>query len=122
METHHILHVDILVVLLLVASAVAIAVKWVRVPYSIALVIVGLAIGISQVLPPIVMTPELILLVFLPALLFEASWNLHLDELKSNWVSVTVLATAGVLVSMAIVGGIMNHYAGMALGTAFLFG
>lgn len=122
MESHHILHVDILVVLLLVASAVAIAVKWVRVPYSIALVIVGLAIGISQVLPPIEMTPELILLVFLPALLFEASWNLHLDELKANWVSVSVLSTVGVLVSMAVVGGIMNHFAGMALGTAFLFG
>lgn len=122
MESHHILHVDILVVLLLVASAVAIAVKWVRVPYSIALVIVGLAIGISQVLPPIEMTPELILLVFLPALLFEASWNLHLDELKANWVSVSVLSTVGVLASMAVVGGIMNHFAGMALGTAFLFG
>lgn len=122
MGPHHTLHVDILVVLLLVASAVAIAVKWVRVPYSIALVIVGLAIGVSQVSPPIEMTPELILLVFLPALLFEASWNLHLDELKANWVSVSVLSTLGVVVSMAVVGCIMNRFAGMAIGTAFLFG
>ena len=122
MGPHHTLHVDILVVLLLVASAVAIAVKWVRVPYSIALVIVGLAIGVSQVSPPIEMTPELILLVFLPALLFEASWNLHLDELRANWVSVSVLSTLGVVVSMAVVGCIMNRFAGMAIGTAFLFG
>ncbi|MBA3993752.1 MAG: Na+/H+ antiporter [Cyanobacteria bacterium DS2.3.42] len=122
MEPHHTLPIDILVVLLLVASAVAIAVKWVRVPYSIALVIVGLTIGVCQVLPSVEMTPELILLVFLPALLFEASWNIHLDELKANWVSITVLATVGVLVSMTVVGAIMHAYAGMTLITAFLFG
>lgn len=122
MEPHHTLPIDILVVLLLVASAVAIAVKWVRVPYSIALVIVGLAIGISQALPAVEMTPDLILLVFLPALLFEASWNFHLDELKANWVPISILATVGVLVSMGIVGGIMHIYGGMAIGVAFLFG
>ncbi len=122
MEPQHTLHIDILVVLLLVASAVAIAVKWVRVPYSIALVVVGLAIGVCQVLPPIEMTPDLILLVFLPALLFEASWNLNLDELKANWRSITILATFGVLISMAVVGAIMHAYAGMAIGAAYLFG
>lgn len=122
MEHHHTLPVDILVVLLLVASAVAIAVKWVRVPYSIALVIVGLAIGVSQALPSVEMTPDLILLVFLPALLFEASWNFHLDELKANWVPISVLATIGVLISMGIVGSIMSTYGGMAIGSALLFG
>jgi len=116
------LHIDVLVVLLLVASSVAIAVKWVRVPYSIALVIVGLVIGVCQVLPSAEMTPELILLVFLPALLFEASWNLHLDELKANWMLVATLATLGVLVSMGIIGAIMHFSAGLTLTAAFLFG
>ncbi|MBC7998368.1 MAG: Na+/H+ antiporter [Leptolyngbya sp.] len=122
METHSTFQVGLLVVLLLVASAVAIAVKWVRVPYSIALVIVGLAMGLWHIIPAVEMTPELILLVFLPALLFEASWNLHLDELKRNWLSISVLATAGVLISTLIVGSIMHYWGGMAIGCAFVFG
>lgn len=121
-ETASTFHIDLLIVLLLVASGVAIAVKWVRLPYSIALVIVGLFIGVCHVLPPIDMTPELILLVFLPALLFEASWNIRLKSLKENWVPITVLAVIGVLMSMAIVGAIMFHWGVMAIGSAYLFG
>ena len=43
--------VRILILLLLVASAVAMATKWVRVPYTLALVIVGLVISPMHFLP-----------------------------------------------------------------------
>ncbi len=43
-------------------------------------------------LPAVQVSPELILLIFLPALLFEASWNLKLDELRENMVPILVLA------------------------------
>ncbi|MBI4533842.1 MAG: Na+/H+ antiporter [Candidatus Melainabacteria bacterium] len=115
-------HIDILVVLLLVASAVAIAVKWVKLPYSIALVMVGLVIGVCHVLPAIEMTPELILVVFLPALLFEASWNLELGALRGNWLPISTLASVGVVVSMLAIGVIMHFWGGVNLGAAFLFG
>lgn len=114
--------VHLLVVLLLLASTTAIAVKWVRIPYSIALVIVGLVIGVCHFLPTVEMTPHLILLVFLPALLFEASWNIHLKTLRENWLPISVLAILGVLISCAIVGAIMHYGTGMTIGTAFLFG
>lgn len=116
------LHVELLIVLLLVAFAVATAVKWVKVPYSIALVIVGLAIGLCHVLPPVEMTPHLILLVFLPALLFEASWNMRLNSLKENWRPIAILAIFGVLLSTVAVGAVMHYGAGMSLGAAYLFG
>ncbi|HNB17872.1 MAG TPA: cation:proton antiporter, partial [Candidatus Obscuribacter sp.] len=76
-------HVDVFVVLLIVTAAVAMTVKWVKLPYSIALVIVGLFIGVFHLLPPVKMTPELILLIFLPAVLFEASWNMDIAELHA---------------------------------------
>lgn len=66
---HETFHIDLFIVLLMVTAAVAMAVKWVKLPYSISLVIVGLLIGVLHLLPPVEMTPELILLVFLPALL-----------------------------------------------------
>lgn len=116
------LHIDILVALLVIASAVAIAVKWVRLPYSIALVIAGLTIGTSNLLPHVEMTPSLILLVCLPPLLFEASWNTNISVLRKNWCSVWLLATFGVFVSMLAVAAIMHLGAGFTIGSALVFG
>ncbi len=116
------IHVDTLLALLLVASATTVVTKWVRVPYAVALVIAGLIIGLSKILPPVSMTPELVLLIFLPALLFEASWNLDKKALQRDWLSISVLATVGVIVCMLGVAAIM-HFAGrMAPQTALLFG
>jgi CPA1 family monovalent cation:H+ antiporter len=111
-----------LMALLLVASATAVVVKWVRMPYAVALVIAGLAIGISGVLPRINMTPDLVLLVFLPALLFEASWNLDIKALRRDWLSISVLATLGVVVCMFAVAAILHFAGGMNTSTALLFG
>ncbi|MBP7862083.1 Na+/H+ antiporter [bacterium] len=119
---HETFHIDLFIVLLMVTAAVAMAVKWVKLPYSISLVIVGLLIGVLHLLPPVEMTPELILLVFLPALLFEASWNIEIRKLKESWLPILVLAVPGVLLSMAVVAGIMHYSIGMPLMAAFLFG
>jgi CPA1 family monovalent cation:H+ antiporter len=108
--------------LLMVASAVGLAVKWVKVPYSIALVIVGLTIGACHLLPPVAMTPDLILLVFLPALLFEASWNLDVKEILRNWRAIFLLAVPGVIIAMAVSAVIMHNLAGTPWSLAFLFG
>jgi len=67
--------ITVLMVLLLIASGVAMATKWIPVPYTLALVIVGLAISPMHFLPAVHISPELILLIFLPALLFEAAWS-----------------------------------------------
>ncbi|MBU6452173.1 MAG: Na+/H+ antiporter [Cyanobacteria bacterium REEB67] len=106
----------------MVASAVGLAVRFVRLPYSIALVIVGLFIGACHLLPPVTMTPELILLVCLPALLFEASWNLNLKELARNWRPIILLAVPGVLVSMAVAGFVLHTLGHLAWPLALLFG
>lgn len=119
---HDNLHVDLFITLLMIAAAVSMTVKWIKLPYSIALVLVGLLIGLFDLLPKVSMTPDLILLVCLPALLFEASWNIHLDELKAAWRPIAAFASFGVLISMAVVGLILHHFASVPLGPAFLLG
>lgn len=116
------LELNTVLTLLTVSALVSFSSKWIKLPYSIALVIVGLFIGIYKVLPPVAMTPDLILVVFLPALLFEASWNFDLKALKKDKVAVGVFATAGVGLSMLIVASILHFCAGLDLQTAFLFG
>lgn len=106
----------------MLASGVAIVTKWIRLPYSIALVIVGLLVGVFHWLPVVVMTPDLILLIFLPALLFEASWNLPFEALKSSYKPVALLATVGVITSAVMVGNIVHAIVGIDLKVALVFG
>ncbi|RYU80093.1 Na+/H+ antiporter [Hymenobacter persicinus] len=46
-----------------------------RISYPIFLVLAGLALGFVPGLPPIVIDPELIFLIFLPPLLYQAAWE-----------------------------------------------
>jgi CPA1 family monovalent cation:H+ antiporter len=48
------------------------------------------------------------LYVFLPALLFEAAWNLNVGAMRRNWVAIAVLAGPGVLLTAAIVAGALS--------------
>jgi CPA1 family monovalent cation:H+ antiporter len=119
-ETHFAITVFIL--LLLIASGVAMAAKWVRVPYTLMLVIVGLIISPMHFLPVVHISPELILLIFLPALLFEAAWNLKLDHLRENLVPILTLATAGVGLSVGVIAVILHYGIGLSWSSAALFG
>jgi monovalent cation:H+ antiporter, CPA1 family len=112
----------VLILLLLIASCVAMITKWVRLPYTLLLVIVGLVISPLHLLPPIHFSPELILLIFLPALLFEAAWNLKLDRLRANFVSISILAVPGVGISAGVIGMIVHYGAQLPWSTALLIG
>lgn len=114
--------VQTLIALLLVVSATAMAVKWIKMPYAVALVIAGLLISVSKVLPPVTMTPDLVLLIFLPPLLFEASWNLDINALKRDWLIISVLATVGVVVCMFSVAGLLQFVHALDFNSALLFG
>ncbi len=116
------IHIEIFVVLLIVTATVAMTVKWIKLPYSIALVIVGLVCGVCHLLPQVELTPDLILLIFLPAVLFEASWNIQITELKETWLPIIVLATVGVVINTLVVAYGMHYIAHVALGPALLFG
>jgi len=111
----------IIIELLLIVSLVAIGVQRLRVPYTVALVVVGLALTLQQPLG-IDLTPELIMAIFMPPLLFEAAFHLNLSELRRNLVPILTLAVPGVIVTTLIVGGIISLGAGLSLPLALVFG
>jgi Na+:H+ antiporter len=114
--------VKVFILLLLVASAVAMATKWIRLPYTLALVIMGLMISPMHFLPMVHISPDLILLIFLPALLFEAAWNLSLEDLRKNLTPILTLAVVGVCISLAVVGLVLHFGAGLSWNSSLLFG
>jgi CPA1 family monovalent cation:H+ antiporter len=107
--------------MLLIASIVSIAVRRVRIPYTVALVLVGLLLSLQSAVE-FVLTSELILGIFLPPLLFEAAFHLNLTELRRNVATITILAVPGVILTMLVVGGMLVIGPGMALGIALVFG
>ncbi len=93
--------VTILIILLLVATAVALLTRRLRLPYVTGLVLAGLAI--TQLLPQrIGLDPSLVLNVFLPILVFEASINTDIRRLRSTVKPIALLAGPGILIASGI--------------------
>ncbi len=115
--------------LLLVGALVgAPALRW-RLPYTVALVVAGIGLGtlhLSQ-FASLHLTPELLMMVFLPALLFEAAFHLKLDDLRRESFVVLWLAVPGVAVAVTVtallswVGVSAIFDPAFSLGNAFLF-
>ena len=93
----------VVIELLLVVSLVAIFVRRLRIPYTVALVIVGLLITSQQSLE-FNLTPELILALFVPPLVFEAAFHINLAELQRNLANILLLAVPGVILTTLLVG------------------
>jgi len=105
------------IVLFSIASIVAIAVSHTRIPYTVALVAVGLVVGSLNLVEPHTLTKSLLFALFLPGLVFEAAYNIHIAELRRSWRTVTVLAGPGVIVAI-IATGLVTSWVLRGLGLA----
>jgi CPA1 family monovalent cation:H+ antiporter len=111
----------LIIVLLLIVSIVAIGVRRLRIPYTVALVIVGLLITFQSSLK-FELTPELILALFVPPLVFEAAFHLNFQELRRNLPAILLLAVPGVILTAFIVGGMLVFGIKLSLPIALVFG
>ncbi|HUU84653.1 MAG TPA: cation:proton antiporter [Phycisphaerae bacterium] len=98
------------ITLLVVASAVAMLVRRIKLPYTIALVVAGLAMGAARGLLPesvlsLHLSEDLLMAVLLPALLFEAAFHVNLTDFKANVRAILLLALPGVALGIALAGG-----------------
>ncbi|MBF2079325.1 MAG: sodium:proton antiporter [Synechococcales cyanobacterium T60_A2020_003] len=95
-------------------------VGWLRqTPYTLLLVIVGLGLALLNV-RLINLSPDLILLIFLPPLLFEAGWNVNWSNFKKDLVPICLYAVLGVLISIMGITVGLKEFAEVSLGTALL--
>ncbi|BAY28369.1 Na+/H+-exchanging protein [Nostoc carneum NIES-2107] len=96
--------------------------SWFRqIPYTLLLVIVGLGLAFADI-RLVNLSPQLILLIFLPPLLFEAAWNLKWSDLKRDLLPICLYAVLGVVISIVGVAIGLNQFAGLSLTTALLIG
>ena len=115
----------IIAALLFTAALVAWITKIVRFPYTVGLVIVGVLITLFLPEKP-ELAPELarevILLILLPPLVFEAALHIEFSEFRQNLLQLLVFAVPGVLLTTGLVAGMMMVITGLPLGTTLVFG
>jgi CPA1 family monovalent cation:H+ antiporter len=109
-------------VLLAAVTAVTLLAGAVRVPYSTALVLAGVLLGNSGWVPAVALGPEIVLGLFLPILLFEASITTNASHLQEDWLPVGLLATVGVFVSAGVTAGLVGAALGLPWALAALLG
>src|SRR6266704_2115993 len=114
--------VEFLILILIVTLIVALLSRRLRVPYTLLLVIVGLVVGLLPFLPHEHIDPNLVLYVFIPALLFEGAWNAELGRLEADWLPIVLLAIPGMVLSLLAVAVILHLGIGLSLLLALLVG
>ena len=91
-------------------------------PFSVALVVLGLGVSVLAGGPVVSVTPDLVLLVLLPGLVFEAAYRLDWHHLRQSFGGIALLAMPGVLVTALIVAGILFVATGLPLELGFVVG
>ena len=116
--------------LMLVAALTTIFSKRIKqLPLTIGLVFVGMAVSYAAdnvpgfgSLATFALSPDLVLFVFIPTLIFESAFNLNARHVMRNIVPILTLAVPGLLISTAIIGFIMAIFSPFDLMVALLLG
>jgi CPA1 family monovalent cation:H+ antiporter len=119
-----------IIVLLLIAAIMHAVTRRFRLPFTVVLVLVGIGLSSGAAVFPGVAPPfhqlqassSLILYVFLPTLIFESALRLDFQQLRENLSPVLLLAVPGLLLSTAILGGIVWLTTPLPLAIAMLLG
>jgi CPA1 family monovalent cation:H+ antiporter len=113
---------DVFVALLVALALVALVTRRFGVPYTAALVVFGLIV--AAVAPPlgVIVTPQLVLAVLVPGLVFEAAFRLDVQHVRPTLPAATILAVPGVLIVAGLVALVLNATTQLPLSSAFLVG
>jgi CPA1 family monovalent cation:H+ antiporter len=111
-----------LLALLVVVGGLMVAAPLLRVPYPILLVLGGLAVAFVPGLPRIELPPELVLIAFLPPLLYSAAFFTSLRDLRANLRPISLLAVGLVLATTLTVALVAHAAIGLPWNAALVLG
>jgi len=112
---------EVIIGLLLIASVVAITARQLRLPYTVGLVLIGLALTFLTAID-VSISPQIILAMLVPPLVFEAAFHIRLQDLRRDFWLIVTLAVPGVILTTLLVGGVVAWGTGLAVPAALVFG
>ncbi len=102
----------IFILLLILATSVAIVTRRFRIPYTVALVAAGLVMGTLHILPAPELTREMLFSIFLPGLLFEAAYHMEYEDFRRHALSIGALAVPGVVAATFVTALVLTPAVG----------
>src|SRR5437899_1629738 len=108
--------------LVAVTAGCAIASRRMGMPHSILLVLTGLALAIIPGLPIVELDPTVVMLLFLPPLLYSAGVSMSWQGFRKNLGPITLLAIGCVLFTTTAVAGVAHFALGLPWAVAFVLG
>jgi CPA1 family monovalent cation:H+ antiporter len=100
--------IELLIGLLIVVALIATLSRRLGIAYPILMVIGGLLLGLVPGMPRITLTPDLVLLTFLPPILFSAAFFTSFRDLRTNLRQIGQLAFVLVLITMTAVAVVVQ--------------
>jgi monovalent cation/hydrogen antiporter len=96
--------------------------NWLDIPYPIPLVLGGLLLGVLPGMPEVELEPDLVLLIFLPPLLYSAAFFSDLRSLRADARVISLNAIGLVLATMVAVAVIAHEAVGIPWAMSFALG
>ena len=115
-------NIRMLILLLAVLAAAAIVSSRLKIPSAILLVLIGLLLSLAPGLPPIELTPEFVLLIVLPPVIYSSAFNMSWSEFRFNMRPITLLSVGGVLFTTFAVGAAALWLLGVGWPVGLLLG
>ncbi len=116
------LTIEILVLLLGVAAAVAAVADRLKIPQAILLVLAGVMLALIPGLPPIELAPEVVLLLVLPPVIYSSAVAMNWREFRFNLRPISLLAFGGVIFTTLAVAVATRWLLGFSWPIGFLVG
>lgn len=113
---------EIITWLLAAAALCGVLARILHLPYAVVLVVGGMLIGTSGLVPVPRLDPSFLLFLLLPPLLFDAAFRLDVAELRGLLEPVVFLAVPGTLITALVVGVIVAVVLHLPLPIGLLFG
>jgi monovalent cation:H+ antiporter, CPA1 family len=108
--------------LLFVSALVAMLSRRLHLPYTVGLVLAGMALYFSHIYLKWHLSKDLIFSVFLPPLVFEAALFINWQQFKKDLPVIALLATVGVTLAAAVTAVGMHFVLDWDWGSAIIFG
>ncbi|MDO7886660.1 Na+/H+ antiporter [Hymenobacter cheonanensis] len=116
-------HLTLIIFLLALLVALSAVAPRLKLPYPVLLVVAGGLLGLVPGLPAINIDPNLIFFIFLPPLLYEASYQMSWHEFVANRRPITLLAVGLVLLTTTIVAALAHYFIpGFSWAMGFVLG
>jgi monovalent cation/hydrogen antiporter len=114
--------IQLLVGLLLIISVVAFVAVRLKIPPSILLVLAGVGLGLPATVPNVELSPDVVLLLVLPPIIYSASVAMSWSEFRSSLRPIALLAVGCVVFTATAVAAAAHYWMGFSWQLGFVLG